>query len=61
MEKLSILAAIFALPAIAFMLIAKINGHNKWLAWICIKLPSLISLVALIVMAMSHFGIVKLA
>jgi hypothetical protein len=61
MEKLSILAAIFALPAIAFMLIAKITGQNKWLGWIFIKLPSLISLIALIVMAMSHFGILKLA
>jgi hypothetical protein len=61
MEKLSILAAIFALPAISFMLIAKITGQNKWLAWIFIKLPSLISLIALIIMAMSYFGIIKLA
>lgn len=61
MEKLSIIAAIFALPAIAFMLVANITGSKKWLAWIFIKLPSLISLIALIVMAMSHFGILKLA
>jgi hypothetical protein len=61
MEKLSILAAIFALPAISFMLIAKITGQNKWLAWIFIKLPSLISLIALIIMAMSYSGIIKLA
>jgi hypothetical protein len=61
MEKLSILAAISALPAVIFMLIAKMNGGNKTIGWIGLKLPSLISLVALIVMAMSYFGIIKLA
>jgi hypothetical protein len=61
MEKLSILAAISALPAVIFMLIAKMNGGNKTIGWIGLKLPSLISLVALIVMAMVYFGFFKLA
>ena len=61
MEKLSILAAISALPAVIFMLIAKMNGGNKTLGWIGLKIPSLISLVALIVMAMVYFGFFKLA
>jgi hypothetical protein len=61
MEKLSILAAISAIPAVIFMLVANVTGSKKWIAWIGIKLPSLISLIALIVMAMSYFGILKLA
>jgi hypothetical protein len=61
MENLSILAAIAALPAVIFMLVANITGSKKWIAWVGIKLPALISLIALIVMAMSYFGILKLA
>lgn len=54
------LAAISALPAITFMLIAKINGENKILAQLFIKLPSLISLVSLILIGLSYFGFIKL-
>ncbi len=60
MENLSILAAIFALPAVFFMIAAKISGDNKIIGWIFLKLPSLISLVALILMAMIYFGYLKL-
>lgn len=61
METLSILAALFAIPAIVFMLIAKINGDNKIVAWLFIKLPSLISLVMLIVIALAYFNLIKFA
>lgn len=59
MEKLAILASIFAIPAIFFMLVAKINGDNKWIGWIFLKLPSLISLVIVILMTFVYFGLVK--
>jgi len=49
MEKLSILAMMFAIPAICFMLVANVTGKNKWIVWLFIKLPSLISLVIIIV------------
>ena len=63
MENLSILAAIMALPAICFMLMAKITGQrqHKWLLWIFVKGPSLISIVALIVIALVKFNFLKLA
>ena len=61
MEKLSILAAISALPAVIFVLIAKISGRNKKIGWIGLKLPSLISLIALVIMAMVYFQFIKLA
>ena len=61
MENLSILAAITALPAICFMLMAKITGQYKWLLWIFVKVPSLISIVALIVIALVKFNFLKLA
>jgi hypothetical protein len=60
MEKLALLAAISALPAITFMLIAKINGENKILAQLFIKLPSLISLVSMILIGLSYLGFIKL-
>ena len=61
MENLSILAAIMALPAICFMLMAKITGQHKCLLWIFVKGPSLISIVALIVIALVKFNFLKLA
>jgi hypothetical protein len=60
MEKLSMLAAIAAIPAVLFVYIAKINGPYKIIGWLGIKLPSIISLVALILMGMIYFGIIKL-
>ena len=61
MENLSILAAIMALPAICFMLMAKISGRQKWIIWIFLKGPSLVSLIALIVIALVKFNFLKLA
>jgi hypothetical protein len=61
MEKLSMLAAITALPAVIFMLIAKMNGGNKIVGWIFLKIPSLISLIAIILVGLSYFGFLKLA
>lgn len=60
MEKLSLLAAILALPAIIFLLVAKINGSNKWIAQVLLKLPSLIALVVLIIIGLSKLGFIKL-
>jgi hypothetical protein len=60
MEKLSMLAAIAAIPAVLFVYIGKINGPYKIMSWLGLKLPSIISLVALILMVMVYFGIIKL-
>jgi hypothetical protein len=61
MEKLAIIAAIASIPAIIFMLAAKVTGKHKILLFIGLKLPSLIAAVALILMAFSHFKIINLA
>jgi hypothetical protein len=61
MEKLAIIAAIASIPAIIFMLAAKITGSNKIFAFIGLKLPSLIAAVALVLMAFIYFGLVHLA
>jgi hypothetical protein len=61
MEKLAIIAAIASIPAIIFMLAAKITGDNKIFAFIGIKIPSLIAAVALILMAFVYFGVINLA
>jgi hypothetical protein len=61
MEKLAIIAAIASIPAIIFMLAAKVTGQYKILLFIGLKLPSLMAAVALILMAFSHFGIINLA
>jgi hypothetical protein len=61
MEKLAIIAAICSIPAIIFILAAKITGEHKILAFIGLKLPSLIAAVALVLMAFVYFGIIHLA
>ena len=61
MEKLAIIAAIASIPAIIFMLAAKVTGQYKILLFIGLKLPSLIAAVALILMAFVYFGIIHLA
>jgi hypothetical protein len=61
MEKLAIIAAIASIPAIIFMLAAKVTGQYKIIGFIGLKLPSLIAAVALILMAFSHFKIINLA
>ena len=60
MEKLSIIAAIASIPAIIFMLAAKVTGSNKILLFIGLKLPSLIAAVALILMAFVYFGVITI-
>jgi hypothetical protein len=61
MEKLAMLAAVCALPAVIFMLVAKMNGGNKIIGWLGLKLPSLISLVSVILLIMAYYGFIKLA
>jgi hypothetical protein len=61
MEKLAIIAAIASIPAIIFMLAAKITGDNKILGFILFKVPALIAAVALILMAFVYFGVINLA
>jgi hypothetical protein len=61
MEQLAIIAAIASIPAIIFMLAAKITGEYKILAFLGLKLPSLIAAVALVLMAFIYFGLVHLA
>lgn len=61
MEKLALIAAIASIPAIIFMLAAKVTGEYKILAFLGLKLPSLIAAVALVLMAFIYFGFVHLA
>ena len=61
MEQLAIIAAIASIPAIIFILSAKVTGEYKILAFLGLKLPSLIAAVALVLMAFIYFGLVHLA
>ena len=61
MEQLAIIAAIAGIPAIIFILAAKVTGQNKILLFLGLKLPSLIAAVALILMAFIYFGLIHLA
>jgi hypothetical protein len=61
MEKLALIAAIASIPAILFMLSAKVTGEYKILISLGLKLPSLIAAVALVLMAFIYFGFVHLA
>jgi hypothetical protein len=63
MEKLAFLAAISSMPAIFFILAAKVTGNDKGriFMFLVLKLPSLLALVALILMAFLHFEIINLA
>lgn len=60
MEKLAIIAAIASIPAVFFILVAKLNGGYKILMNLGLKLPSLIAAVALILMAFVYFGIIHI-
>jgi hypothetical protein len=61
MENLAILAALCGIPAIFFMLAAKITGGNKYIYFIGIKLPSAVSLVAIILMGLVYFRFTNIA
>jgi hypothetical protein len=60
MEKLAILSVICSIPSLIFMLMAKIKGKNIVMLWLLFKLPSLISLVIMIMMGLAYFGFIKL-
>jgi hypothetical protein len=60
MEKLAILSVICSIPTLIFMLMAKIKGKNIVVLWLLFKLPSLISLVIMIIMGLAYFGFIKL-
>jgi len=60
MEKLAILSVICSIPTLIFMLMAKIKGKNIVMLWLLFKLPSLISLVIMIIMGLAYFGFIKL-
>jgi hypothetical protein len=60
MEKLAIIAAICSIPAIAFILSAKVTGEYKILMNLLLKGPTLVSAVALILMAFVYFGIIHI-
>ena len=57
MEKLALIAAIASIPAIIFILAAKVTGQNKILLFLGLKLPALIAAVALILMSFVYFGV----
>lgn len=61
MEKLAIIAAIASIPAIAFILAAKITGQYKILMNLLVKGPTLVATVALILMAFIYFGFINIA
>lgn len=60
METLSIVAAIASIPSVFFILAAKISGRYKILSFLGLKLPSLIAIMALILMAFIHFGLITI-
>jgi Na+(H+)/acetate symporter ActP len=60
MEKLAIIAAICSIPAVFFILVAKLNGEYKILMNLFLKVPCLIAAVALILMAFVYFGIIHI-
>ena len=60
MEKLAIIAAICSIPAITFILSAKVTGQYKILMNLLLKGPTLVAAVALILMAFVYFGIIHI-
>jgi hypothetical protein len=58
MEQLAIIASLCSLPAVLFMLVARINGGHKIIAYIFLKLPAFITLVALTLMAFKSFKLI---
>ena len=58
MEKLALIAAIASIPAIIFILAAKVTGQNKISVFLGLKIPALIAAVSLILMAFIYFGII---
>lgn len=63
MEKLAFLAALLALPSTIFVMMAKITGtgFQKWVLYFFMKLPAIISLIIMCVMALVYFNFIKLA
>lgn len=61
MEQLALIAAIASIPAIIFILSAKITGEYKILIFLGLKLPALIAAIALVLMAFIHFGFIHIA
>jgi hypothetical protein len=55
MEQLALVASVCSLPSVLFILIASMNGGNKILGYIFLKLPAFITLVALVIMALKAF------
>jgi hypothetical protein len=49
MEKITLLIILCSIPSIFFMLIAKVNGNNKWFTHLFIKLPAFIAAVLIVV------------
>lgn len=63
MEKLAILAAVLSIPSILFIIMAKVTGtgFQKWVLYFFMKIPAIISLIIICIMALVHFNFIKLA
>ena len=60
MEKLLLIALITSLPALIFMLIAKVKDSQVYLANFILRLPSLISFICIVILSLSYFGFIKI-
>lgn len=58
MEKLALISALMALPAVIFMMIANISGHNRGWLWLFVKIPSGISFIVIVVYFLKFFKLI---
>ena len=60
MEKLAIIASLCSLPAVLFMMVANVTGSGacKLFGFIFLKIPSFITLIALVVMALKSLKLI---
>ena len=58
MDKITLLIILCSIPSVFFMLIAKVNGNNKWFTYLFIKLPSFIAAVLIVVYFLKQFNLI---
>ena len=58
MSQLALIGMAFALPAVLFMLSAKVTGSNKWTIQLFIKLPALIYVVITVIMILKYYSVI---
>lgn len=60
MEQLAIIASLCSLPAVLFMMMANVTGSgtSKTIGFIFLKIPSFITLIVLVVMALKALKLI---